>query len=135
MKKLLQGKYVWITLGALILILIGIGVFIYGFGTAYRRGLATLIQPPPEALTLKKKKVVSRITVKKSGESGCIEMTPDGIVRVYENCEGELESAYRLVDPKNILKLFKLVSERNLATSPKPGQVVYELTLETDEGT
>lgn len=134
MKKLLRGKYIWITLGAFTLLLIGIGVFIYGFGTAYRRGLATLTQPLPEALTLKKKKIVSRITVKKSGESGCIEVTPDGIVRVYENCEGELTSAHRLIDPKNILKLFKLVSERDLEKSKKSGDNVYELILDTESG-
>jgi len=119
------------------LIIAGTTVLVSKFGGAYRTELMKLAgQVPTQELTLRQKKNIRKITVRKNAEEGCIEITPDGAVRVYTACGGELDNAARLTDLKNISKLFRLVSETNLAAykNSRAGDL-YEVILETDTGT
>ncbi len=115
-------------LGIIVLVLIGIG-------RAYRGGISNVAETLPQQYKLEKKKEVRRITIKASDEAGCIEVTPDGIVRVYAQCGGALQSAIRLTDTKSLLQLFRLVSENDLTKLKKGKGKVYQLTIETDSGT
>ena len=130
-----KGKFIYIVAGAFALVIVMLAIYLMGFGKAYQAGLTALNQKPAEEAALQKKKEVKKITIKKNGKAGCMEVTPNGIVRVYSECGGNLESASRLPDAKNILKLFRLVTENDLSKYNRLGDgEVYELTIETSEG-
>lgn len=138
MRDLFKGKNVILMGMILVLVIAGIGLTVWRIGQAYRLGISSFeAKKTTEELTLKKKKIISKITIKRQGEENCIEVTPDGIVRVYRECgTQELESANRLTNPKSVLKLFKLVSETDLSKLDTSGEgELYQLILETDEGT
>lgn len=137
MQILLKHRPLYLTGGVLLILLVSITVVVAKFGNAYRRGLLNVTnQKPTQELALREKKIIRRLSVRKSGEAGCLEITPDGAVRVYSRCGSELETASRLTDIKNIVKLFKLISENDLAaTLPvTPDGEVYELTIVTENG-
>lgn len=135
MNKVFNNKFILLSGGVLLLVLLITVVVVFGIGKAYKGGLTNILNqpPPPESASIKKKEI-KRITIKKNGEAGCLELTPDGVVRVYSVCGEELDQASRLTDPKNILKLFNLLSERELSKALKKGKVVYQLVVETDSG-
>ncbi len=120
-----------------VLVVAATSLTIFGIGNAYKKGIANFVnQKEPEKLTLFKKKTVKKITIKNSAERGCIEVTPDGAVRVYSVCGQTLTGAERLADPKHILKLFKLVTEEDLgAYTQKSAGTLYQVAIETDSGT
>lgn len=136
MRKLLEGNSFIFTAGILVAIVGVTALVILGLGRAYKGGLDrfTNTQTPEEIILTKTKKIKS-ISIRKQNQSGCIHVTPDGIVRVYETCDETLDEAHRLNDPRNILKLFKLVQEGKLSTYQQGDGEVYVITVETDEGT
>lgn len=135
MKKLFSGTSLYITFGILAAVILVAAVVLIGVGRAYKGGLASLLQKNQEAMLVKRKQV-NRITFKKSGGNACIEVTPDGVVRVYKECGGELTEARRLDDMRNINLLFQAMSlqDESLYRQPCTGEC-YEVTIETDEGT
>lgn len=136
MKEWWEGKIIYIGLLAFALTVLITIYIIIQVGGAYKGGLSNFSnQQKPQELTLKKKKDIKRIIVRKHGEVSCMEVTPDGVIRQYNVCGGELTGAQRLNDSKNIVGLFKLVSESDLATLKRTGGEYYELTIETDTGT
>jgi hypothetical protein len=124
--------------GVLALIVLMASVAVIRFGRAYQWGIFGFNTTETSVeTTVREKKKLRKITVRKGDSAGCIEVTPDGAVRVYRTCGEELESANRPYNPKNILKLFRLVSERNLSDLPSGSEegTLYTLMIETDEGT
>lgn len=123
------------------LILVGIILAIYlsvlGIGKIYKSRLDEISgrNQPPE-YKLKKNVEIRKVTMKKKGDSGCLEITPDAVVRKYSDCGNTLETANRLINPKNIFKLWKLLTEADLEkiTGQDKGDV-FELTIYTDSGT
>jgi len=134
-EKVVKGRSVWIVGGVFITVIFILALVIFAIGRVYKGGLSRVSDtlPPPDYETIKKKKV-RKITIRRNGELGCMEVTPDGIVRIYKECGGELDTANRPVNPKQILKLFQLVARQKFDRS-KPEGEVYELIIETDEGT
>ncbi len=118
-------------------IVLAASVVVIRFGRAYQWGIFGVnVEPSAAELTLREKKKLRKITIRKGSDAGCIEVTPDGAVRVYSTCGEELESAHRPLNPKNVLKLFKLLSERDLSKIPVTSEgTLYEITIVTDEGT
>lgn len=110
---------------------------IFGIGGVYKERIASFINPKePEKMTIFKKKTVKKITIKKGTDRGCMEITPDGAVRVYSVCGQTLSLASRIPNPNHILQLFKLVTEENLDLyTQKSTGAVYQLIIETDTGT
>lgn len=117
----------------LILIILVILVVVIRFGKAYQLGLAQFTPlTPQEVIKLKKTKNIRKITITKEDEESCLEVTPDGVVRIYTICNQELSQAVRLANPKNILKLFQAVVEERFASCE--GQWMYELMIESEAG-
>ncbi len=137
MKSIINGKYIYAAAFVLVLILLGVVIMVMRLGIAYKGGLASFTNEKgiEEINSVKKKKILS-IIIKKDGESECMKVTPDGVVRIYKTCSDDLESAARLQDPKNILKLFRVLSDSDLEKLRERGSGdFYEITIQTDEGT
>lgn len=76
---------------------------------------------------------VRKITVTgNGGNDECIEITPDGLVRVYETCGGDLIDSYRSIDSQAISRLFRLISEGRYSRTMRDG--LREVVVETDQG-
>lgn len=137
MNKMLVSRTVVIAAIAFVIIIVVITIVTINLGRAYKGGLASFInQNTTNEVKLKEKKEVKRITIKKRGQKTCMQVTPDGIVRIFNTCGGDLTDATRLPDPKHILELFKIVTETDLSKLPTTGKgEVYTLTIETDHGT
>lgn len=120
-----------------VIITIVIIVVLFNIGKTYRKGLLNIVnQPSPQANLLIKRKEIRKITIQKNDNKSCIEVTRDGVVRVYDSCQGSLTDAVRLNDSRNILKLFKVLSETDLASYQLgEGESLYTIIIETDEGT
>ncbi|MBI4065311.1 hypothetical protein HY409_02995 [Candidatus Gottesmanbacteria bacterium] len=110
---------------------------IFNIGGAYKERIASFINPKePEKMTIFKKKTVKKITIKKGNDRGCMEITPDGAVRVFSVCGQTLSLASRFPNPRHILQLFKLITEEDLDSyTQKSTGAIYQLTIETDTGT
>jgi hypothetical protein len=107
-----------------------------GFGKKYDEGLASLIQKSPESQSTASVRKVRKVTVIHNDDKGCMEVTPDGIVRTYDTCGGELTDANRLADPKNVLHLIQIASQIDVSSYRKKiSGPVLTLIIETDNGT
>ena len=137
MKDWWKWKIIYLGLMVFALIVLITIYLIIKLGGAYRGGISLYSsnQATSQTLILKKKKDIKRITIRKQGEVGCMEVTPDGIVRQYSVCGSDLTDVQRLNDSKNIVQLFKLVSENELIGQRNTGGQLYELTIQTDTGT
>lgn len=139
-KQLFKGKMVFVSTMIFIIILIVVVFVVLQVGKAYRGRIQNVGDTKlPDEMALGKLKEIRKITIKKRGEEQCFEVTPDGIVRVYQTCDGKLTDALRLTDPKEILKLFRLARETDLSKyhsqSDAQDGTVYEISVETDTGT
>lgn len=137
MVMLTKGKLI----GVVGLVLIGIvGAIIIttlGIGNAYKQGLTEVGQQTQDKeVVLRKRKNIQKITIRPTDGTGCYEVTADGIVQVYATCGGELSTASRFTDTKNILRLFKLLTEQeNFSDVPTGGKALFTIVIETDQGT
>lgn len=134
MKSLSASKKL---LGTFIIILCGSVIF---FVIQYRLSskktvLESEISSQGEKI-IEKRRSVTRIQVK-STDNSCIEMTPDGIVRIFKSCDSaQIEDAQRLRDPKYLLQLFTVFSgidTRNYKEPPKSG-AFYTVTFTSENG-
>ncbi len=117
-----------------IIMLLILGV---AFGGLYKRKLSDIVgQPQISELTSIEVKKIKKVTFQKRNTSSCIEVIPDGIVRIYTVCGEELDSAYRLDQNRNINKLFKTLQEKDFKSKRfSDTDEVYQVTLETETGT
>ncbi len=137
MRSFFKGKMIYLLGAVFIVTLVGIIIYTILFGNAYKEGLDSFTnQNSSQEITSDKKKKIMRVTIKKEGETQCIKVTPDGIVRIYATCDEDLESVTRPSDPKNILNLLKILTEADLKKF-QGGMTgnYYILTIETDTGT
>lgn len=105
------------------------------FGKAYKQRLG--IVPEVEISTQKivTQKVIKKITIQDLGNAECLEITPDGAVRAYDTCGGQLTRAGRMTNIRDISTLIRLVSENNLRTlSHKQDGSRIEIIIESDLG-
>jgi hypothetical protein len=126
--------YVGIGFAAVIVLLV---VFGMAFGGSYRKTLSEILpQSQINNLSTTETKKVKKITFQKQNETGCIEVTPDGIVRVYTVCNEKLDSANRVTETRNINKLFQLVREKDYKTRDfSDSENAYKVIVETESGT
>jgi len=132
----MKSQRILLILGGLgfCLVFVFIVVFSQQFGSMYKKGLESILPPPPEAPQTREKKHIRKITVI-DRNGGCMEMTSDGVVRSYATCGGDLTDANRLADPKNLLKLFEYASQVDPSKYQQKGDHVITLVIETDTGT
>ncbi len=135
MRRAIKNNIIFV-IGGFFVLAVAASIFIVlGVGRIYRGRIASLEQTGSQELKLTKRPEIRKITIRKKGETGCMEVAPDGIVRIYETCGGKLSDATRLTDPRNILKLFRIVSEADVTKFRDSETAVYELVIETESGT
>jgi len=137
MKQLPVGKFFALLFGLLILVIFTAGIFTGQFGKIIGGRTANLTKSQSSSTyELKDKKKIRKIRISKDNRGGCMEVSPDGAVRIYDVCGETLTDAVRLTETKNILKLFKLVSETKLEEfTNKPEGTYVIIIVETDTGT
>ena len=135
MKKIFGNKLINIII-IFIVIFIIVTLVIIKIGGAYKSGLLSIFPDKNSSeLTSTKISKVKKITLKDNLQN-CIEVTSDGAVRVYKDCGKELTTAGRVADQTNILKLIKLLSQKDLSQYlTRKSNTDYELTVETDDQT
>lgn len=130
-------KKSWLSLASLLLLVfffIVLYVVLHYVGQQYNNG-STNTNNSVDQTPLKAIRVVKKITVKDEGE-GCIEITPDGVVRTYSECNGDVTDVNRLANPKNILHLIQITSQIDFANyKVRPLGASLTLLIETDNGT
>lgn len=135
MQKLLKNRFFLIAGSIFISILVITAFLIFKFGRGYGEGLENILDDNQNnrQIQLTKKKPIKKIVFKNTDNTGCTEVTPEGIIRVYTDCNKELDQAARLTDPKNILKLIKLVSETDWEKYQIKGVgSYYEIVIEME---
>jgi hypothetical protein len=132
----LNQKHLIIIGAVLFGVLIVCLILITGIGNAYKSGLSRFTDNnTPANTTLIEREKITRITLKNGKDKGCIEVTPDGAVRIYDICGEQLSDANRISDTTNITRLFKQVSELNLKNITGTNECsTYIINVETASG-
>ncbi|RJR15443.1 hypothetical protein C4579_02275 [Candidatus Microgenomates bacterium] len=133
-----KQRSLFLIAGVLILLVIIVVFVAIKLGGAYRSGLSGIEQPQSAPLNIRKTKKIQKITIQAPDLEGCIEVTPDGVVRVYSVCEETLEQVSRPRDSKYILDLYRRLSYLDLDTYVTPdlsSGIAYTLHIQTDSGT
>jgi hypothetical protein len=138
MKDLFKNKSLYL-IGLVLVILIAAIIFtVSRIGGAYQNGISQLTdQKAPTNATHTVKLKINKITVKNAGDKGCVEVTPDGIVRTYDVCGSQLSGANRMMDASNINRLFKLAGETDFTKAQETAVsdcAGYVMTIETEAG-
>lgn len=120
---------------ALLTVLIVTFIVLRSIGGSYGEGIDSLLtQTPQEQSATREKRLIRRIIVDE--EEQCLEITPDGVVRTYASCGGELIDTNRLFDPKRIIELFEYTSRINAGQYiTKPPGASVRIIIETENGT
>lgn len=135
MRQLLQNRLIVLIGLIFLLVLIGTAVVATGFGSALGTRFSGVPTQENEPVLTQERKVVRKITVS-GDDGGCIEVTPDGVIRVFATCDGEATDAARVQDLKNVQELFKQVSETRFTDQyRRPSSNSIKLIIETDQGT
>lgn len=123
----------------LIFLLFGSIVYVLAsLGKAYQSNIGEYAPPTikNQEVSGKTKKNVKKITLSRPGDTGCIELTPDGAVRIYSTCGATIIDAKRLVNISNLYRLFDKVTDLSASDNQTKGTgTVYEIRVETDTGT
>jgi hypothetical protein len=119
-----------------------IGIFLIIFfalkhiGARYDQGLVNLIPTRSEGPAVRKARTIRKVVIFDEDNKGCMEITPDGVVRTYEVCGENLKDANRIADPKFILKLIQIASQIDFSKYRQKVSGPYlTLIIETDTGT
>lgn len=106
---------------------------VFWFGKKYRSNISSYENPNIQSnINLEKATDITSITFQKEGEPGCIEVTPDGQVKIFTTCGKDLETAYRTTNNRNINRLFELIKSGKLSTVKFDGAM--ELSVNTNKG-
>jgi hypothetical protein len=123
-------------IGSLIIMVLLIIVVLSRFGAAYERGLSSVLQnqQPQQLSQTVKRKNVRKVTVLTS-DAGCMEVTPDGVVRMFKTCGTDLSGAARLTNTRDIQRLFRLTTENDLSMyQSKPSGAYTTIIIHSDDG-
>lgn len=112
----LTTKHLYLLGGILVLIFAISAVYIFFIGKAYQSGISHYTENnQPSSITHNEREKITKITIQKQDDKSCIEVSPDGAVRVYKTCDKDLTNARRIADTTNITSLFKKISEIDLS--------------------
>lgn len=82
-----------------------------------------------------KRRVVRQVVIRSQGETGCIEVNPDGAVRVYSDCETKkLAATERELDTKFIRQLFEHYAQSERDEEKVVRTSGYVVRVTTDSG-
>jgi hypothetical protein len=136
MKIVNKGKTLIVVGGIFLGVCIGIVFILIRIGGAYRSGLDSFSASNQISdVTHTERQKIRKITIKNLTNPGCMEVTPDGIIRIFTTCGEELSDARRVTDTKYILQLYKKMAETDLSTLPEASDTPcdgYSMILETD---
>lgn len=125
-----------ISIGSLSLLVIIVILAVVVRQIAMRPSLSLTGQDRSDQVLISKneRKQLRKITIE--DDSGCLEVTPDGVVRMYADCDGTLTSISRPIDPKRIIQLYEYTSRVNTADYRQPptqGEYI-RMIIETSGG-
>lgn len=128
-----RGLYIFV--GVLVIFVLAIG---FGF-QFFLRSEPNSTQGGPVAkvdVEMLKKGKVRKITIRKQDQAGCMEVSPNGTVRLFVTCGGEVTSGKRIENTASIVKLMNIISSGDLAKLPTQGTGPFiDLIIDTDLGT
>lgn len=127
-------KNTFVILVIFLLIITFAVIFFIFFGQRYRERLSTY-EAPRIQNTVNKEQTsqVLKMTFKRDGQKGCYEITPDGQVRIFNDCDKNPDDVFRSYNNKMINNLFDLISSGKLSTQKINGGI--ELVVYTTKGT
>ncbi len=130
------------TLGiVLVAVLVLAVVYAFYFGRALGNRVENIPVPEIQETELPQKKNIKKITVQRGNDVECIEITPDGAVRIFETCGGDLVAAYREQNTTAIAQLFNKLARTDFSLYSFPPDndmlrvSVYTIIIQTDTGT
>jgi len=139
MKIINKGKSLIVIGGVLFVVIISVAFILVRIGGAYKSGLNKFsMDEEISDVTHTERQKIRKIIIKNTTDTGCMEVMPDGIIRVFTVCQKELSDARRMTDTKFILRLYKKMGETDLTKLPDASRSVcggYLMTLETDTET
>jgi len=139
MKIVNKGKPILFVGVIFIIVLCLIIVTLVRIGGAYKSGLNRFsMDEKISDVTHTERQKIRKITIKNASDPGCMEVTPDGIIRVFTVCQEELSGAQRVTDTRFILRLYKKMAETDLTKLPDATNSTcsgYTMILETDTET
>lgn len=132
MKTIFKLNVITLMSVILITVILVIAVILVLFGRAYQSKLNTLQSDKPNNIETVKTKKTKKITIRRPDNTGCISITPDGIVEVYEVCNEDPNQIFRSTSTRSLDRLFRLISESKFTRVKTEGS--YEITVHTDDG-
>lgn len=136
MKQFIHNRLIFIVGGLFLFVLTGTVIFAGRFGEVLGGRFNRVEQPRlDQVITTREKRTIRKITIDKEDNTGCIEVTPDGVIRVFAICDGEATNAARPQDYRAIQELFKTVSETNFVQYGQKRKNSIKVIIETDQGT
>jgi hypothetical protein len=134
-QNILKNRVILIVGLVLVALLCSVAVILYKIGSAYKSGINQIsTNQSTQTISHIEKEAIDKITIKNENMSGCIEVTPDGAVRVYAECGQKVINANRPSDPKFILRFFKLMSDYAYVKNESGSCTSYLVTLYTKSG-
>lgn len=123
-----------VTLMVFVVTVVTVIVYLINMGRSYRSGLENWENDDPltEAEIIETRKI-KRVTLQKDGDSGCVEVAPDGAVRIYKECGQDAENAFRSTEARQLRQILRIVSSGKLSTTYVEG--AYKLTVEYNDKT
>lgn len=138
MKSFIKTYGIPIGVFSFFLLFIGIVYVVSSLGKAYQSNI-TKYAPPvikDQEISRKIRKIVKKIILTRAGDTGCIELSADGAVRIYSTCGSTIVDAKRLFNAANMRRLFDKVADLSISDNQMKGTgSVYEVRVETDTGT
>lgn len=132
----MRPKIVLVIIGVLVIGLLGLLLVIVSRLQSARVNQQAMTVTGNKLTTGQKleRRQLRKITI--DDDTGCLEVTSEGIVRVYETCGETLESVSRPIDPKRIIQLFEYTSRLafdEFSLPPTSGQYL-RLIVDTTTG-
>lgn len=138
MKTVFHNKVIVIIGVVFLLVVLGTVIVTGQFGNALGMRFNSITPPiNTDPVSGREKKQIKRVTLQNDDDTKCIQVTPDGIIRVFETCEGEATNAARSQENKIVQELFKRIEETTFTSQyrRRPNGKSIIVTVETEQGT
>lgn len=138
MKSFIKQYGIVVGIAFFFILFIVIMYVLSGLARAYRSNIVQYAPPSVKnrEVSIKEKKNIKKITLRREGDVQCTELTPDGAVRTYSRCGSSIIDAKRVFNAANIYRLFDKISELVEGNYQRKGEgTVYEILVETGTGT
>lgn len=139
MKNIFKDKVLFIGGIILIIVIVVIVILTIKVGNAYKSKLSDTTTQAPLPITHTEKDAITKVSITNNNDNSCIEITPDGAIRVYSECGTKLVTAHRTTDIRYTAKLYKTLYEMPESESQTQSTIDncegYIITIETENNT